>query len=77
MRVLGNPEGVDQRIVSGESGAVTAGLLREIMRSDALQDLREALQLGPDSRVLLISTEGDTDRENYRRIVWDGRFPTD
>ncbi len=72
MRVLGNPMGSDRRVVSGESGAVGAGLLREIMRNPALAPLREKLGFNSESRVLLISTEGDTDRENYRRIVWDG-----
>jgi diaminopropionate ammonia-lyase len=72
MRVLGNPMGSDRRVVSGESGAVGAGLLREIMRNPALAPLREKLGFSSESRVLLISTEGDTDRENYRRIVWDG-----
>jgi len=76
MRVLGNPMRGDERVVSGESGAVGAGLLREIMRNPALAELRDKLDFGPDSRVLLISTEGDTDRENYRRIVWDGKYPS-
>ena len=75
MRMLGNPLPGDARIVSGESGASTAGALREIMVNPALTELRERLNFGPDAQVLLISTEGDTDRENYRRIVWDGAHP--
>ena len=75
MRMLGNPLPGDARIVSGESGASTAGALREIMVNPALTELRERLNFGPGARVLLISTEGDTDRENYRRIVWDGAHP--
>ena len=75
MRVLGNPLPGDARVISGESGASTAGALREIMVNPALTELRERLNFGPDARVLLISTEGDTDRENYRRIVWDGAHP--
>lgn len=77
MRVLGNPMGDDRRVISGESGAVGAGLLREIMRNPRLAELREKLGFGPDSRVLVISTEGDTDRDNYRRIVWDGKYPSE
>jgi diaminopropionate ammonia-lyase len=73
MRVLGNPLGDDPRIISGESGAVPAGLLREIMRNGKLNEFKEKLNFGKDSRVLLISTEGDTDKDNYRRIVWDGQ----
>ena len=37
-------------------------------------ELRQALELDQSSRVLLISTEGDTDPEGYRRIVWDGEY---
>lgn len=75
MRMLGNPLPGDERVISGESGASTAGALREIMVNPALTELRERLNFGPDAQVLLISTEGDTDRENYRRIVWDGAHP--
>ena len=39
-------------------------------------DIREKLGLNRDSRVLFFSTEGDTDKENYRSIVWDGAYGT-
>jgi diaminopropionate ammonia-lyase len=26
--------------------------------------------------VLMFSTEGDTDPDRYRKIVWDGEYPT-
>ena len=74
MRVLGNPMEGDPRIISGESGASTTGLIYELMSRPSLAGLREAIGLGRDSVVLCISTEGDTDRENYRRIVWDGAY---
>jgi len=76
MRVLGNPLGGDHRVVSGESGAVTAGLLASIMEDSDLGALRQDLGLGDDSRILLFSTEGDTDPARYRNIVWDGEFPS-
>lgn len=69
MRILGNPLGTDHRIVSGESGAVGMGVLFETTRNPSL---REALQLNNTSRILLISTEGDTDPVNYRDVVWNG-----
>lgn len=72
MRVLGNPVGNDARVVSGESGAVTAGLLYNLLTDDALGDMKNKLGLDSQSAVLCFSTEGDTDRENYRRVVWDG-----
>jgi diaminopropionate ammonia-lyase len=75
MRILGNPAGSDPKVISGESGAVGAGLISEIMRNPVLRELKAHLGLDEHSRVLLISTEGDTDKENYRRIVWDGAWP--
>ena len=75
MRILGNPLGRDPAVVSGESGAVTLGLVAQIMTDPALAALRQALDLGPASRVLLFSTEGDTDPARYRDIVWDGLLP--
>ncbi len=76
MRVLGNPLPGDARVVSGESGAATLGFVAEVMQNESLDWLRQQLCLDKDSRVLCISTEGDTDRENYRRIVWDGLHPS-
>ncbi len=76
MRILGAPVGNDPRIISGESGAATAGFVCEVLRNPSLRELREQLGLDENSRILCFSTEGDTDRENYRRIVWDGRYPS-
>ena len=72
MRILGNPLSSDPRVISGESGASTTGLVAEIMQNDSLDWLRSQLRLDASSRILCISTEGDTDKSNYRRIVWDG-----
>lgn len=69
MKVLAHPEGDDTRIISGESGASTVGIVIELMRSPALREIRDALGLGADSIVLCISTEGATDTVNYRRIT--------
>jgi len=71
MRILGNPLKGDTKVTSGESGAVTTGLLYEIMTNKDYKDLKEALELDENSRVLLFSTEGDTDAEKYREIVWN------
>ena len=76
MRILGNPLGNDSRVISGESGACTTGLVAELMQNKELGWMREQIGLDSNSRVLCISTEGDTDRENYRRIVWDGLYPS-
>ncbi|WP_371363361.1 Diaminopropionate ammonia-lyase [Sporomusa rhizae] len=76
MRVLGNPVGKDTRVISGESGAVTAGLLTELMTNPDMAEAKAKLGLDENSRVLLFSTEGDTDPVKYRSITWDGECPT-
>ncbi|HIT90911.1 MAG TPA: diaminopropionate ammonia-lyase [Candidatus Merdenecus merdavium] len=73
MRVLAAPVEGDKRITSGESGAVTTGLLYEIMTNPEYAQLKADLQLDENSKVLLFSTEGDTDPEIYRDVVWEGR----
>ena len=75
MRVLGNPLGNDERVISGESGALPGGIASLIMTSDKLLPIREALCIDETSRILVFSTEGDTDPEKYRGIVWDGEYP--
>jgi len=69
MRLLAYPIGGDALIVAGESGAVGLGLVAEIMGNIGLLSLREALGLNDRSRVLVVNTEGDTDPENYMRII--------
>lgn len=66
MNRLARPTGGDPPIVSGESGGVgLAGLIRVA----AKPDLRSAIGLGPDARVLLFNTEGATDPERYEQLV--------
>ena len=74
MRILGSPLPGDRRIISGESGASTLGLVAEVLRNPDLRQLKEDLGLDRDSQILCFSTEGATDRENYKRIVWDGAY---
>ena len=69
MRTLGIPLPGDTKVISGESGAATVGFVAEVLSNPELGGLKEALKLDQDSRILCFSTEGDTDRENYRRIV--------
>lgn len=72
MRLLALPEGDDPAVISGESGAVGAGLLEWLTGSGGTP-ARTALGLGLGARVLLISTEGATDPAVWRRIV--GKMP--
>ena len=76
MRMLGMPVKGDPSVVSGESGAVGMGLISAIMEDDTYRDLLEHLELDRFSQVLMFSTEGDTDPEKYRRILWDGEYST-
>src|SRR5690625_3136677 len=75
LRILGNPLDNDERIISGEAGSVTAGLLYILMTHPNLAEIREKLNLTKDAKVVLINTEGDTDREHYLEVVWKGRHP--
>ncbi|MGM0441933.1 MAG: diaminopropionate ammonia-lyase [Elusimicrobiota bacterium] len=75
MRMYAVPLEGDPFVVSGESGAVTLGALTLIMEQESLSSLRQKLDLGPDSQVLLLNTEGNTDPEYFRRVVWEGTHP--
>ncbi|MGR5367949.1 diaminopropionate ammonia-lyase [Photobacterium damselae] len=68
MRMYGNPLTGDKAIISGESGAITLGALNEIVKQNGNVGLNE------ESVVLLFSTEGDTNPDRYRYIVWEGAF---
>lgn len=75
MRVLGNPLKGDERIISGESGAATAGAVSQIMKLEELKEMKEKLKLDKNSVVLCFSTEGDTYFDHYRDVVWNGLYP--
>lgn len=71
-RIYGAPVKGDERVISGESGSVTLGLLHALMTNPAYGELKDALKLNQDSQVLLVSSEGDTDPDRYREIAWEG-----
>lgn len=73
MRMLAAPIKGDAPVTSGESGAAPFGALAAMMSMPEYADLKEAVGLDENSRVLLFSTEGDTDPERYRNIVWEGK----
>lgn len=73
MRMLAAPIKGDPQVTSGESGAAPFGVLACIMQMDEYRKLREHLELNRDSKILLFSTEGDTDPERYHSIIWEGK----
>ncbi|WP_261304425.1 diaminopropionate ammonia-lyase [Paenibacillus andongensis] len=76
MRMLGNPIAGDPKVISGESGAVGLGVLSLILEENDFPEIAEKININKDSNILIISTEGDTDPESYRKIVWDGIYPS-
>ncbi len=76
MRMLGAPVKGDPQVVSGESGAVGMGVVSAVMTDPDYAQLKARLGLTAESRVLLFSTEGDTDPAGYRQIVWNGAVPS-
>ena len=72
MRMLAAPVKGDVPITSGESGAAPFGALAAMMTMDEYKDLRNDIGLDDNSRILLFSTEGDTDPDRYKNIVWKG-----
>lgn len=77
MRTLANPFGSDPKIISGESGAVSLGLLALLMEREDMAEARKAMGLDENSIVVLISTEGDTDPVGYYDVVYNGRHPVE
>ena len=77
MRMLSAPVKGDPQVISGESGAVGMGLIAALMTDPTYEELKNAIRLDENSSVLMFSTEGDTDPENYRKVVWDGAYQQD
>lgn len=74
MRILANPLKGDPKVISGEFAAVGPGILSLILYEDRLKEIADKLNINKDSKIFIISTEGDTDPENYKKIVWDGAY---
>ena len=73
MRMLAAPIKGDAPVTSGESGAAPFGALAAMMTMEEYRDLKHEIGLDENSRVLLFSTEGDTDPDRYKNIVWEGK----
>ena len=67
MQLLANPIGNDAVVVSGESGAVPVGLVDEICTNQKYSFIKERLKFDGHSKILIFSTEGDTDPKVYKQ----------
>ena len=76
MRILANPMGSDKAIEAGESGSVGIGVMDLLANHTAFKGIKEALGIGPQSKLLIFNTEGATDPVNYQEILWYGKYPS-
>lgn len=67
--ILGMKEFSKEKIVSGESGAVSLGILKYAYDND--KSILEKFEIDSNSKIMLISTEGDTDPAFYASIIND------
>lgn len=74
MRILAAPAKGDTPVTAGESGAAAFGCMANILLDENLAEWKKLLQLDESSRILCISTEGDTDKQNYQDVVWRGKY---
>jgi len=74
MRLLAAPVKGDTAVVAGESGAAAFGAMANILLDEELAEYKKMLKIDENSRILCISTEGDTDKENYQNVVWRGKY---
>lgn len=71
MKIFKVPLHGDESITSGESGAVSMGLIYNIMLNPEYKYIKDMLNLNDESMILLFSTEGDTAPLKYRKIIWE------
>lgn len=64
---IGMHELAKHNIVSGESGAVSYGIINYAFEND--KSIFEKLGINSQSKIMVISTEGDTDPEFYNSII--------
>ncbi len=64
---LGMREFSKVNIISGESGAVSLGILKYAFDND--KSIFEKLEIDSSSKIMLISTEGDTDQIFYKQVL--------
>ena len=68
-KLLAEKKSQEQSIVSGESGAVTTGIVQKICSNDKYSNYLDVLGLDDSSSVFCISTEGDTNPDLYNQAL--------
>ncbi len=76
MRIMANPLRGDTPVEAGESGSLGIGLMDALANNSDFEEIKTALGIGPDSKLLCFNTEGATDPVNYREIIWHGKYAT-
>ena len=76
VRILSDLHNEGRELLLVSSGAVGMGVIAALMETDEYKDLRDYLGLDRFSQVLLFSTEGNTDPMKFRKVLWDGEYPT-
>ena len=69
MKQMAEKKSQEQSIVSGESGAVTTGIVQKICSNDKYSNYLDVLGLDDSSSVFCISTEGDTNPDLYNQAL--------
>ena len=76
VRIFSDLHNAGKELLLVSSGAVGMGLIAALMETDEYRDMRDAIGLDRFSQVLLFSTEGNTDPMKFRKVLWDGEYPT-
>lgn len=71
IRELYFPIGSDKQIISGESGAAGFAGFLSLMIENEFKAMKDALEIGENTNILFISTEGNTDPQMFNTIIND------
>jgi len=69
IRKLYYPIDADPKVISGESGAGGLAGFIALMTDPRFQNLKKTLNITNKSNILFFNTEGDTDPENFQKII--------
>lgn len=71
VRELYFPDGSDNKIISGESGAGGLAGFIAVMTSNEFNPLQKELKINENTNILFVSTEGATDIDMFNNIIAD------